>query len=264
MKLLNKIALTAFLFISIITITYSQDLNDYKYILVPEKFEEMKVADQYRLNGLTNYLFNENGFISFIGKSNLPEDAFKNNCLVLNAELLNESGFFQTKVAIQLKNCRDEVVYTSQYGESRDKKYIVAYNEALRASLKDLSSLNYNYIPKIEKVNTESSQGNDPKVEISTVPKKETQIKPMGTQGVDADINLVKSYNATLVPNTISDFQVFNSEGRLVYIILYTGREELYMVKDMQAIIYKKEAVWVLADRSKGDLNLKVLEISFN
>ena len=61
MKLLNKIALTAFLFISIITITYGQDLNDYKYILVPEKFEEMKVADQYRLNGLTNFLFNENG-----------------------------------------------------------------------------------------------------------------------------------------------------------------------------------------------------------
>ena len=264
MKLLNKIALTAFLFISIITITYGQDLNDYKYILVPEKFEEMKVADQYRLNGLTNFLFNENGFTSFLGKSNLPEDALNDNCLVLKAELINTSRLFSTKVSIQLKNCMGDVIYTSPERKSREKKYIVAYNEALRASLKDLSSLNYKYIPKIEKVNTESSQGNDPKVEISTVPKKEIQIKPMGTEGVDADIISGKSYNATRVPNTISDFQVFNSEGKLVYTILYTGREEVYMVKDMQAIIYKKEAVWELADRSKGDLNLKMLEISFN
>jgi hypothetical protein len=256
--------LIIFFLFTLTSLSYGQDLNNYKYILVPEKFEEMKEVDQYRLNGLTNYLFNESGFTSVLGKSNLPEEAFKNNCLVLNAELINTSGVFQTKIAIQLKNCRDEVVYTSPIGKSGDKKYIVAYNDALRTSLKGLSNLNYRYSPKKEIDNNEVVQMVESKTETPNSSEKPLQIENNNKIISKVDSKLETNLNAKRINNTISDFQLFSPDGNLMYTLLYSGREEVFLVKDRQAIIYKKESVWVLADRANGDLTLKVLDITFN
>ena len=39
----------------------AQDINDYKYIVIPETYEFTGERDQYRLNSLTKFLFEKNG-----------------------------------------------------------------------------------------------------------------------------------------------------------------------------------------------------------
>ena len=247
-----------------ITFSFGQSLNDYKYILVPETFEEMKEPDQYRLNGLTNYLFNQNGFNSYLGKSNLPEDALNNNCLVLNAELVNESGLFTTKVAIKLVNCKGEVVYTSPIGGSREKKYIVAYNEALRASLNNLSVLNYDYQPKEYETTNTITKATD-QVTIKSKTNNLSKIKSEESVVIKSTDNKMSSQlKAVKLENTLLDYEVFNSENTLVFKFLYSGSEDVYIIENTNAIVYKKGDNWVLADRTSSSLELKVLNITFN
>ena len=38
-------------------------LNDYKYIIVPKKFEEFRSENQYQTSTLIKYYFEENGFL---------------------------------------------------------------------------------------------------------------------------------------------------------------------------------------------------------
>ena len=258
-----KLIIIFFLF-TLTSFSYGQDLNNYKYILVPEKFEEMNEVDQYRLNGLTNYLFNESGFTSVLGKSNLPEEAFRNICLVLNVQLVKESSLFQKKVFINLINCKNEIVYSSPLGTSREKNHEIGYNKALRASLRGLSNLNYSFTPKQENNKNEVVQMVESKTETPNSSEKPFQTENNNKIINKVDPKLETNLNAKRINNTISDFQLFSPDGNLMYTILYSGREEVFLVKDRQAIIYKKESVWVLADRTNGDLTLKVLDITFN
>jgi hypothetical protein len=54
-----------FLILFMISGTFSvsaQELNEYKYIIVPEAFELSKEENQFQLNALTKFLFEEYGF----------------------------------------------------------------------------------------------------------------------------------------------------------------------------------------------------------
>ena len=47
-----------------------------------------------------------------------------------------------------LKGCNDQVLYTSDLGESREKEFQKAYTEAVRAAFKSIATLDYKYEPK--------------------------------------------------------------------------------------------------------------------
>ena len=55
-----------YIFILVLTVSISSwaqsNLNDYKYVLVPEKFDFLKSNDQYQLNSLTKFLLQKKGF----------------------------------------------------------------------------------------------------------------------------------------------------------------------------------------------------------
>ena len=55
------------IFLCIVPNTFSQtNLNDYKYVIVPNSFDFLKYEDQYQLNSLTKFLFNKNGFTAIM------------------------------------------------------------------------------------------------------------------------------------------------------------------------------------------------------
>ena len=135
----------------IISSTFAQsNLNNYKYVIVPKKFEFLKEANQYRLNELTEFLFNKYGFQALMEGDSYPDDLLKNRCLALKSNLIKDSGLFKTKISVELKDCNDQVVYTSEVGESREKDYEKAYNEAVRNAFKSFETVNYQYVPKEE------------------------------------------------------------------------------------------------------------------
>ena len=127
-------------------LTYGQKtVNDYKYVIVPEKFEFSKEKNQYQLNALTKFLLEKYGFSTVMKSAEKPAELQSNNCLALEADVQNNSGLFVTKMVFQLKDCYGNVVYASEEGRSREKNYKSAYHEALRDAFSSLEDLNYRY-----------------------------------------------------------------------------------------------------------------------
>ena len=98
-------------------------LDAFKYIIVPKKFDFLSQENQYRVNSMTKYLFEQNGFVTLIQGENYPDDLMKNPCLAATADILDESNLFTTKLYVQLFDCRDQEVFRSEMGKSNEKAW---------------------------------------------------------------------------------------------------------------------------------------------
>ncbi len=89
----------------IIGLNAQTNLNNYKYVLVPKKFDFLKEADQYQLNSLTKFLLEKENFTAIFDDEDFPEDLAKDRCLALEANVIDDSGLFKTKLTVQLQDC---------------------------------------------------------------------------------------------------------------------------------------------------------------
>lgn len=265
------------------------NLNQYKYIIVSKKYDFLKEADQYQLNSLSQFLFNKYGFEALMERDTYPQDLIENRCLALKADVLKDPGMFRTRLKVELTDCNDRVVYTSGLGESREKEYKKAYTAAIRSAFKSFESMNYVYEPK---ENMETISNSTPistnkqvsqeiiklKEEIETLKKeKEVEIKKVKEPVVVSEIekpvtkaevkeveNIVKEKAIEDVSNILyaqeieNGFQLVDSSPKVVYKIIKTGLNNVFLVKNQTAIIYKEGEKWVLeSSESKVELNIK-------
>ncbi len=128
-----------------VNISSQKSVNDFKYVVVPEKFNFFNDKDAYQLNSMTKFLFNKYGFNALLNSDEFPEDLKNNGCKKLMADVIKGNGLFLTKLAVQLTDCNGVVVYTSPEGTSREKEYRKAFQEALRNAFKNVDKLNYKY-----------------------------------------------------------------------------------------------------------------------
>ena len=138
---MKKIAFKIILLIGCITFGNAQsNLNDYKYIIVPSTYEFLKEANKYQLNALTKFLFNKYGFTAIMEDESLTQELLNKPCLALKSKLINNSGLFKTKLVVELRNCMNEVVFSTRQGETREKDFAKAFNFALRVRMISLQS----------------------------------------------------------------------------------------------------------------------------
>jgi hypothetical protein len=143
---MNKsFSISLFLMFSFSVLFAQKNINSYKYILVPQQFEFQKSADQYQLNSLTKFLFEKSGFTVLFTDENFPADLAINSCLGLKAKVNNDSGMFSTKMNLELTDCTNQVVFSTNDGKSKEKDYKTAYHEALRMAFVDIDNLKYTY-----------------------------------------------------------------------------------------------------------------------
>jgi hypothetical protein len=128
-------------------ISNAQDLNSYKYIIVPETYEFTAEMNQYQLNSLTKFLLEQEGFNTVMREEKKPADLEANSCLALKANVKDNSGLFVTKLVLQLTDCYGKLVFESKEGRSREKEYQAAYHEALRDAFSSLAEVEYSYNP---------------------------------------------------------------------------------------------------------------------
>ncbi len=125
---------------------YAQnELNPFKYIIVPKQYDFLKQENQYRVNSMTKYLFEQEGFRTLYQGDEYPDDLNANPCLAVTVIVLNESSAFTTKLFITLKNCRDQEVYRSAEGKSKIKEFDKTYIDALKKSFVSFQNSNYSY-----------------------------------------------------------------------------------------------------------------------
>ncbi|WP_282162330.1 hypothetical protein [Ulvibacterium marinum] len=140
---MKRLLLTLLLVTSYISMAQT-DLNDYKYIIVPKKFDAFKRENQYQTSTFTKHLFAKNGF-NAVYEDELPMELYKDRCLGLLVELQDDSSMFTTKVSLVLKDCRSQEVFTTIQGKSRLKEYTASYNEAIKGAFTSLDNLDYRY-----------------------------------------------------------------------------------------------------------------------
>lgn len=276
---------------------YAQtNINNYKYVIVPDKYDFLKEKDQYQLNSLTHFLFNKYGFHAVLEGSDYPQDLMSNRCLALVSDVVKGAGMFKTKLNIVLKDCNSTVVFTSKEGESREKDFKTSYNLALRDAFKSIETLYYKYKPSENitslstinqpQANTEVTQEiQQLKKEIQNLKKqKEAEVavvekpKKIGAPKVvkqiqQPKVDVKKDIKETPVVQGVSNvlyaqaidngFQLVDSAPKVLYRIKNTNLKDVFIVEGESAIIYKNGTDWVIEYYSGVTLKQEALNIKF-
>ena len=261
----TKHIFTLITFLLITNIYAQSNLNDYKFVVVPKKYDFLKEADKYQLNSLTKFLLEKENFMVLFD-DDLSTEIANNRCLALYTNVLDESRMFKTSLIVQLLNCKNEIVFTSTEGLSREKEYKKAYHEALRNAFKSFKEVNYSYKPKqITQEIVEVTPVKQTIVEkpiIKEIPKKEVIVvkeesKPIVKKPV---VNKISSSNVLYAQTINNGYQVVDSTPKIVMVLLNTAKQDVFIVKGQDAIVYKENGFWY---KSKNASSAEALNIKF-
>ena len=134
---MKKIALLLLL----VSYTFSVAQEKYKYVIVPKKFEFFTEENKYNTSFITKSFFEKEGFQVFYDTDNFPDELAKNRCLALFADATESNTMFSTKINIEIKDCYNKVVFTSDQGSTREKQLEKAYPIAFRSALNSLKGV---------------------------------------------------------------------------------------------------------------------------
>lgn len=264
--------LASVVFLLITFSCFSQELNKYKYVIVPYKFEFLSKHDSYRVNTLVRHLFKKEGFKVLYDNETLPKELVDDRCLALLADINNKSNIFSMKMAIVLRDCSNEVIMETPFGRSKIKAYEKGYNQALRRTFAHIEAKNYKYVPQEKVVEVPPPP---PPVTVKEMTKKVVEPKVEEVVVVEETVKeiatekpmvktITKTATTVLYAQPIENgYQLVDSTPKVVMILLKTGVPNVYLVKGQDATVYKERGQWVLS-KSSGNGNKKsVLNIKF-
>ncbi len=266
-------------------------INNYKYIIVPVKYDLMNDADKYQLNSLTKFLFNKYGYEAYLENDSFPDDLKLNRCLALTADFVKvKGGFLGTRVKFNLIDCKQNIVVSSRVGKSRQKEFKKAYNLSLRDAFVTFQNFPYKYKPdpnlklvtakpmdassekseaerqkekaEIEKLKQEIADlkkdqkvnNTKPKPVIESTEKKEKVIKSSTT---------LEQSNVLYAQAIDNGFQVVDSVPKVIMILLETPFSDTFLVKGKDAIVYKKDGFWHMVTNDGTSLEVEKINIKF-
>jgi hypothetical protein len=123
--------------------SFSQNLNQYKYAIVPSKFTFLSLKNEYNLNDLTNAALRKYGFEPIYDTDQFPNDISDKNKLFVAVQV--ESSFVYLKMKIVLKDSKNNILFTTKEAKTKEKNYDNAYNELLRETVNSFETLNHHY-----------------------------------------------------------------------------------------------------------------------
>jgi len=292
--MIKKIIFTFVLF-NIMNLSFAQSsLNNYKYVIVPNKYDFLKEADKYQLNSLTKFLFEKEEFTVIMQDDNYPNDMSNNRCLALSSNVIEDKGMFKTKLQVVLKDCNNNIVFETKVGETREKEYEKAYQTALRNAFESFNGVNYSYQPN-EAVLAQASPANTSTANEDEVEKLKEEIKALKAKNTVEAIETVETVAATTIATTAivkepevkevvevkpietvesasgllyaqaieNGFQLVDSTPKVLYKIKSTGLANVFLVDGMNAILYKNGEEWILEYYENNVLKQEQLPVKF-
>ena len=189
----------------LISYSFSFAQENYKYVIIPKKFTIFNEENKYNTNFLTKSFFEKEGFEVFYDADDFPQELAVNRCLALYADAVDAKSLFLTKVSIEIKDCTNKVVYTSQIGSTKEKQYDKAYPIVFREALSSLKGkLNFktlnvaNAAPKFESKATVVVNEKSNETSLYAIPIQN------GFKLVDAVPNVIFELLATSMENVYS------------------------------------------------------------
>ena len=256
--MIKKIYILLFLLMS--TSLLCQNLDQYKYVVVANKFDFLKKPDQYQTSSLTKFLLEKKGFIVFLDNEKYPEEVVNNRCLMLSADVLEESTMFTTKTAIQFKDCYGKVVYKSKLGKSKLKEYKKAYQEAIRAAYATMEDLEYSFNPVKEKEQKEAKS-----VEVVPVSKISSEIINNTSKENEEKIKVESKTTIEILyaQKLENGFQLVNTKPEVVFKVLNTNLNQVYLIEGRSGIFYKVGESWLAEYYENNKLVQKMYQVKF-
>lgn len=225
---MKKYLLSFFLLVSVV-VSAQKTLNDYKYVIIPMKYEFLNEENKYRLNTITKHHLVKMGFEAFYDNENLPSEAAGDRCSRLYVNVENEKGFLKTKLSIVFKDCDNKTVYKSESGSSKDKEYKNAYPEALEDAFASLKKFGYKY----------NGSYKSPGV-VNNVEKK-TEI-PVSSQQID------ESRDYLFAQPIANGYQLVDKTPKIVLKIYKTSQPDYFTAQGdgINGALLKKNGEWIL------------------
>lgn len=270
-------------------------LNDYKYIVVPKKFDDFKRENQYLTSTLVKHLFAEKGFNAIYDDA-LPDELNNDRCLGLTAQIKDESTMFLTKATIVLLDCQSQEVFLTQQGTSKEKEFRLSYGNAIRDAFRSFDEISYSYAPsaaempsekvtvsfkddvkQLPEVKTVENENKEevaakvmeegkvaenktiPEVVVAEVAAPEPQVKKESEPRAPDNNDILYAQE---IPN---GFQLVDSAPKVRLKIYKTSLARVYLSENEKGngLVYEKNGQWLLEYYDGSNLKLEKLNIKF-
>lgn len=211
---------TAILLVSF-SVLNAQQISDYKYIIVPNKFNDFD-ENQYKLNVyLKNLLKKKNYDVLSENTAEWPAEVRQNTCLAATADVKKLKNFLKNKVEIVFTNCNQKQVGVVD-GTSSYKEYEKGYQDALKIASTRIINQNAKPIENIHKnteIPVETVKHEEPQVNISIQNSKSSIFS-------NGEIKLTKSDLAD------GSFFLINESSSQIYAQFFpTSKKGIFRVK---------------------------------
>lgn len=269
-----KKTMAMFLFMGLSLLPAQAQLDNYKYFVVPKRFETFKDVNQYQTSTLVKFLLTKYAFDPIYDDA-IPEELFLNKCLGLTSQLEDNSTYLQTVVAIVFYDCRGQEVFRTQEGKSKNKEFKEAFSESIQEAMKTMALISHNYQGSEEKTVEEPvvAQAPDP---VDTIPEPETLVstaepavvaviveeasEPSAIEETESEASEAVKPEITYWEQTASNngFILTHPEKEVTWVLMKTSTAEVFMAisTTRQGVAFKQPKGWRL-EYYLGDL-LKV------
>ena len=233
---------------------------------------------------MTKQLFLKSGYEVYYDKQLIPADLFEDRCLAMYADVNEiDRGFRITNLEIELRDCKGELILKSDIGRSGINNHEKRFTTALRNAYDTFSDRLF-YQETAKSTSTEEKvmdnktsdkplvksdvtldvyENSKKVVETKDTNEKEAESTTEITAGEQETVEEASDNEILYAQEVDNGYQLVNSESKVVMVLLKTGLDDVFNVKGNDAIIFKKDGVWMYSENKENGVKLKPLNIKF-
>jgi hypothetical protein len=266
-KMKNIILVLFLTIVNLFVFGQEKKVNNYKFIVVPDQFDFLKQKDEYKTSSLTKFLLKKNGFTVVLNSEQYPKDLRDNPCSGLKAFVLDKSSMFKVKVIIELRDCSNKILYTSDEGVSKLKEFKKGFQEAIRNAHASMNDIAYEpfLLETIGKDKKEIVTVNPVLVKEGKEVKLEVELPVINNieAAQISPINNIALSTTLYAQPKENGFQLINLKPQVVFVILNTSVKGVFLIKDKNGLLYKKGENWIAEFYDNGKLIEKKYQVKF-
>ena len=174
---------------------------------------------------------------------------------------------FKVKVIIELRDCSNRLIYTSEEGVSRLKEFKKGFQEAIRNAYASMGNIVYEpfLLETIRKDKKEIVTVNPVLVEEVKEVKLEVELPVINNieAAQISPINNIALSTTLYAQPKENGFQLINLKPQVVFVILNTSVKGVFVIKDKNGLLYKKGENWIAEFYERGEIVVKKYNIKF-
>ncbi|NML39937.1 hypothetical protein HHL17_22240 [Chitinophaga sp. G-6-1-13] len=259
----------ALLFLVMFSVSgYAQNtINNYKYVLIPERFDFSREDNQYGLNTLAKMLLEEKGFTAYFDNTDLPKELAGNKCNALKAEVTQRKALFATNLTLVLKDCQGNIIFKSKEGKSREKEFNTSYNMAMRDAFASLKDEPYTYNGTTHARTEVVATPAPAPVAAAPAPTPAPVASTTAPAPAPAPATpTVKDAAGTLYAQAIANgYQLIDTAPKIVLTLLKTSMQDCFIAENgaVHGLVVKRNGDWYFEHYKDNQLVAEKLLIKF-